>query len=122
MHLIITTSLFRHGVHLDTVLEMCSRVHLWLQDNNINFGQEISSKESQNTKECRKHVCSHGERASADEVEGEEADPGHHVHHEAKGHALGLVVVGRQVFAHVTEGEAKDAEQRYVNQFNCCTG
>lgn len=90
---------------------MGSRVHLRPQDNNIHFGQEVAPEEGQDTEECGKHVCGNGERASADEVDSEEAHPGYHVHHEAEGDTLGLIVVGWQVFAHVAEREAEDAEQ-----------
>lgn len=95
---------------------MGSRVHLWPQDNNVNFRQEVARKEGHDTEEYGKHVCGHGEGASADEVESEEAHPGNHVHHEAEGDTLGLVVVGWQVFAHVAEREAEDAEQRNISQ------
>lgn len=107
--------MFAHSVHLNTVLKMGRCVHLWLQDNNINFGQEVAPKEGQDTEQCGKHLCCNGEGASAIEVYGEEADPGDHVHHETEGDALGLVVVGWQVFAHITENEAEDAEQCYIN-------
>lgn len=97
---------------------MCSCVHLRSQHNNINFGYKVSPEEGQDTEECGKHLCGHGERISADEVEGEEADPGDHVHHEAEGHALGLVVIGWQVFAHVTESEAENADHGHISKFN----
>ena len=100
---------------------MGSRVHFWLQDNNINFGQEVAPEESQDAEEYGKHVCSYGKGAPADEVESEEAHPGDHVHHEAEGDTLGLVVVGWQVFAHVAEREAEDAEQCYITKLNSWT-
>jgi len=105
------SSLFIHGIHLNTVLEMSISVHLRLQGNNINFGQEVAPEEGHDTEEYGEHVRGHRERASTDEVDSEEAHPGDHVHHDAEGHTLGLVVVGRQVFAHVAESEAEDTEQ-----------
>lgn len=97
---------------------MGSCVHFRLQDNDINFGQEVAPEEGQDAEEYGKHVCSYGEGAPADEVESEEAHPGDHVHHEAEGDTLGLVVVGWQVFAHVAEREAEDAEQCYITELN----
>lgn len=90
---------------------MSSGVHVRLQYNNVNFGQEVASKGGQDADQYSAHICSHGEGASAVEVEGEEAYPGDHEHHEAEGDTLGLVVVGWQVFAHVAEGKAEDAQQ-----------
>lgn len=119
---IIPTSLFAHGIHLNAVLEMCSGVHLRPQDNNINLGQEVAPEEGQDAEEYGKNMCGHDERASADEVDSEEAHPGDHVHHEAEGDTLGLVVVGWQVFAHVAEREAENAEQRYISKLEACTG
>lgn len=97
---------------------MGSGVHLWLQDNNINFGQEVAPKEGRDTDEYGTHICGHGEGVSADEVESEEAHPGDHVHHEAEGDTLGLVVVGWQVFAHVAERETEDAQQSNISKLN----
>lgn len=95
---------------------MGSSVHLRPQDNNVNFGQEVAPKEGHDTDEYGTHICGHGEGASADEVDSEEAYPGDHVHHEAEGDTLGLVVVGWQVFAHVAETEAEDAQQSYISK------
>lgn len=108
--------LFAHGIHLNTILEMGSGVHLWLQDNNVNFGQEVAPKEGRDTDEYGTHICGHGEGVSADEVEREEAHPGDHVHHEAEGDTLGLVVVGWQVFAHVAERETEDAQKSNISK------
>lgn len=36
---------FFHGIHLNTILEMCSCVHLRSQHNNINFGYKVSPEE-----------------------------------------------------------------------------
>lgn len=97
---------------------MGSCVHLGLQHNNVNFGQEVAPKEGQDTDQCGANISSHGEGAPADEVDREEANPGDHVHHEAEGDALGLIVVGRQVFAHVAEKEAEDAQHTYITKLN----
>lgn len=92
-------------------------VHVRLEDNNVDFGQEVASEEGQDTDEYGTHIRSHGERASADEVDSEEAYPGDHVHHKAKGDTLGLIVVGWQVFAHVAEAEAEDAQKSHISKF-----
>lgn len=117
---VVTSSrtLFVHCVHLNTVLEMCCCVHFWPQDDDINLGHKISSDEGQNTEKRGKHLSSHGEGFSVDEVQGEEAYPGDLVHHQAEGDTLGLIVIGWQVFAHVAEGEAEDTEKGYVRQLH----
>lgn len=97
---------------------MSSGVHVGFQHNDVNFGQEVAPEEGQDADQGRANVRSHGEGASADGVDGEEADPGDHVHHQAEGDALGLVVVGRQVFAQVAEKEANDAQQTDVAELD----
>lgn len=109
---------FVHGVHLNAVLKVCCCVHLWPHDNNVCFGEEVSSQEGQDTEECGKHLRGHGEGLSVDQVEGEEAYPGDHVHQQAEGDTLGLIVVGGQVLPHVTEREAEDAEDGDIRQLN----
>lgn len=101
---------------------MSSGVHVGFQYNNVNFGQEVPPKEGQDADQRGANISSHGEGASADEVDGEEANPGDHVHHQTEGDTLGLVVVGRQVFAHVAENEASDAQQTYITELNEGTG
>lgn len=108
--------LLAHGIHLNTILEMSSGVHVWFQHNNVNFGQEVPPEEGQDTDQGGADVSSYGEGASADGVDGEEANPGDHVHHQAEGDTLGLVVVGRQVFAHVAEKEANRAQHTHVTE------
>lgn len=95
---------------------MCSSVHLWFQDNDIYFGEEVPSKQSQDAEEDSKHVSSHSEWTSADKVQGEETHPGDHVHHEAKGDTLGFVVICWEVFSHVAKTEAEGAEQKDISQ------
>lgn len=86
--------LFAHGVHLDTVLEMGRGVHPRLQEDDIHFWKEVSSIKGQDAKKNGKGVGGHCERASADEIEREEADPGHHIDHQAEGYTFGFVVIG----------------------------
>lgn len=95
---------------------MGSGVHLRPQDDDVNLGQEVAPEEGHHADEYGAHVGGHGEGASADEVDGEEGHPGDHVHHEAEGDTLGLVVVGRQIFAHVAEAEAEHAQQSDVRE------
>lgn len=101
---------------------MSSGVHVWFQYNNVNFGQEVPSKEGQYTDQCGTNKSSRGEGASADDVDREEANPGDRVQHQAEGDTLGLVVVGRQVFAQVAEREANDTQQNQVTELNEGTG
>lgn len=107
---------------MNTILEMSSGVHVGFQYDDVNFGHEVPPKEGQDTDQCGTNISSHGERASANEVDREEANPGDHVHHQTEGDTLGLVVVGRQVFAHVAEKEANDAQQTDVTELNEGTG
>lgn len=101
---------FAHCVHLNTILEMCSSIHMWPQDNNKNLGQEVASKERKHTDEDGTHVCCHSEGAPAQEVDGKEGHPGDHVYHEAEGDTLGFIIICRQVLAHVAESKAEYTE------------
>lgn len=95
---------------------MCRGVHVRSPDDDENLGQEVAGEERHHTDEDGAHVRRHGEGAPAHEVDGEEGHPGDHVDHEAEGDTLGLVVVRRQVLAHVAEGEAECTQQRHVRQ------
>ena len=93
-------------------------VHLWSEYDDVHLGQKVAAEDAQHAGQYGEDVDRHGEGVPADEVECEVAYPADHVHHQAEGHALGLVVVGRQVLAHVAEGEAQAAEQRGARQLH----